>query len=91
MENKQNQIFSGSALGFGETFWATADKLGVIRTCKPGDSLEGIKSKEEDLDDINDFATDFTHDSEADGSLQELDDAQLKNYAKRALAIARGA
>jgi hypothetical protein len=26
MENKQNQIFSGSALGFGETFWATVDK-----------------------------------------------------------------
>jgi wobble nucleotide-excising tRNase len=62
----------------------------AIRTCKPGDPLEVMKPKEEDLDDINDFATDFTHDSEADGSLWELDDAQLKNYAKRALAIARG-
>ena len=62
----------------------------AIRACKPGDPLEGMKPKEEDLDDINEFATDFTHDSEADGSLQELDDAQLKNYAKRALAIARG-
>jgi hypothetical protein len=27
MGNKQNQISSGSALGFGETFWATAEKL----------------------------------------------------------------
>jgi hypothetical protein len=27
MGNKQNQISSGSALGFGETFWATVDKL----------------------------------------------------------------
>jgi hypothetical protein len=50
-----------------------------------------MKSREEDLDDINDFATDFTHDPEADGSLQELDDAKLKNYAKRTLVIPRGA
>ena len=62
----------------------------AIRTCKPGDPLQGMKSKEEELADINDFATDFTHDTDADGSLQKLDDAQLKNYAMRALAIARG-
>lgn len=42
------------------------------------------------IKDINDFATDFTHDSEAEGSLRELDDAQLTNYAKRVLVIARG-
>lgn len=62
----------------------------AIRTCKPGSPLERIKGNIEDLEDINNFATDFTHDAEADGSLQQLDDAQLKNYAERALAIARG-
>jgi len=64
--------------------------LEAIRTCQLGDHLEGMKMKLEDLDDINGFATDFTHDSQADGSLRELDDGQLAIYCKRALAIARG-
>jgi wobble nucleotide-excising tRNase len=64
--------------------------LEAIRSCHRGDHLEGMKTKLEDLDDINDFATDFTHDSQADGSLRELDDGQLTNYCRRALAIARG-
>jgi wobble nucleotide-excising tRNase len=62
----------------------------AIRTSRPEEPLYGIRQKLKDLEDINDFATDFTHDSEADGSLQQLDDAQLKLYAERALKIARG-
>lgn len=62
----------------------------AIRTCKPEDALEGMKLKLQDLTQVNDYATDFTHDTEADGSLQRLDDAQLLKHARLALAIARG-
>ena len=62
----------------------------AIRTCKPEDTLEGMKLKLQDLTQVNDYATAFTHDTEADGSLQQLDDAQLLKHARLALAIARG-
>lgn len=62
----------------------------AIRSCVSGNPLELMKPKLTELDDINEFATEFMHDSDADGSLQQLDGTELKNFAKRALAVARG-
>ncbi|WDT76009.1 MAG: hypothetical protein MPW16_01960 [Candidatus Manganitrophus sp.] len=45
----------------------------AIRTSVSNNPLEVMKPKLAELDDINEFATEFVHDSEADGSLQQLD------------------
>lgn len=62
----------------------------AIRNCKPGAALEGMKPKLQDLTQVNEYATEFTHDTEAEGSLQQLDDAQLLRHVRLALTIARG-
>lgn len=63
----------------------------AIRNCQADSPLSRMQSLLQQLETINGFVTEsFTHDANGDGTMQQLDDAQLRLYSAQALDIARG-
>lgn len=63
----------------------------AIRNCQASSPLSRMQFLLPKLETINGFVTEnFTHDVNGDGTMQQLDDAQLRLYSTQALDIARG-
>lgn len=62
----------------------------MIRNSPSGSPLQKIIPHLSKIEDVNAYTTSHTHDTDADGSIQEIRDAELKRYAILALDIVRG-
>jgi len=62
----------------------------LIRSSPQGNPLTKIKPHLQKIEDINSYTTAHTHDTNADGSILQINDVELKHYALLAMDIAQG-
>ena len=64
--------------------------INMIKTSSQGSPLNKIIPHIQKIEDINAYTTSHTHDTDADGFVLQINDAELKRYAIMAMEISQG-